>query len=103
MGIVGNEGSRKDIVILGDPLERAFLYMQAATKQYAKIFVDYESKMEASLFIDFIYVEHIDFSHKLNNYAIYQPIDPMINLFEKRFDIKSKVSTLTSLIICYRE
>ena len=45
--------------------------MQAATKQYAKIFVDYESKMEASLFIDFLYIEHIEFSHKLTNYAIY--------------------------------
>jgi len=27
MGIVGNEGSRKEIVILGEPIERAFLFM----------------------------------------------------------------------------
>lgn len=48
MGILGNEGARKEIVILGDTVERAFLYMQTAMKVYGKIFVDYNTKMEAS-------------------------------------------------------
>lgn len=44
MGIIGNDGGRKEIVILGEAIERAFLYMQASMRVYGKIFVDYETK-----------------------------------------------------------
>lgn len=55
MGIIGNDGTRKEIVILGEVMERAFLLMQTASKFYGKVFVDYETKVEASVFIDFKY------------------------------------------------
>lgn len=67
MGIIGNEGSRKEIVTLGETIERAFLFMQAASKHYGRIYVDYDTKMEASLFVDFKYIEHVEFAHKLTN------------------------------------
>ena len=71
IGIVGNEGSRKEIVMLGETIEKGFLYMQTATKVYGKIFVDYETKTDASLFMDFNYIEHIEFAHKLTNQPIF--------------------------------
>ncbi|CDW76061.1 ph domain containing protein [Stylonychia lemnae] len=85
MGIVGNEGSRKEIVILGEPIERAFLYMQTASKHYGKIYVDYDTKLEASLFVDFRYVEHIEFAHKLTNCSIFEPQDALQNQNDKYF------------------
>lgn len=49
MGIVGgistsSELNRKEIVMLGETVERAFLMMQTATKVYGQIFMDYETK-----------------------------------------------------------
>ena len=56
MGIVGSgtpDHNRKEIVMLGETVERAFLFMQTATKVYGRIFADYETKAEASHHIDF--------------------------------------------------
>ena len=54
VGIVGNDGgSSKEVVILGETVEKTYLMMQTANKHYGKIYVDYETKMDASLFIDF--------------------------------------------------
>lgn len=44
MGIIGNDGGRKEVIILGQAIERAFLFMQASSKVYGKIFVDYETR-----------------------------------------------------------
>eukprot|EP00347_Sterkiella_histriomuscorum_P004823 403358953 len=85
MGIVGNEGSRKEIVTLGETIERAFLFMQTASKHYGKIYVDYDTKMEASLFIDFRYIEHVEFAHKLTNQAIFEPVDPNYLWYENKY------------------
>jgi class 3 adenylate cyclase len=41
MGIIGNESGRKEIVMIGEAMERAFLLMQASTKIYGKIYVDF--------------------------------------------------------------
>ena len=76
MGIIGNEGGRKEIVILGDTVERAFLYMQAAMKVFGKIYVDYQTKMEASLTMDFQYIEHVEFANKYMNQPLFEPIEP---------------------------
>jgi class 3 adenylate cyclase len=75
MGIIGNEGGRKEIVILGEAVERAYLYMQAAMKVYGKIYVDFETKKEASLFIDFNYIEHVEFANKYTNQPLFEPLD----------------------------
>ena len=40
-------------------MEKAFLLMQTATKVYGRIYVDYETKAEASHHIEFKYIEHI--------------------------------------------
>ena len=79
MGIVGNEGGRKEIVILGETVERAFLYMQAAMKVYGKIYVDFETKKDASLFIDFTYIEHMEFADKPTNAPIFEPVNPLLS------------------------
>lgn len=61
MGIVGSstEGNRKEIVMLGEIVERAFLFMQTATKVYGRIFCDQETRADANHMIDFEYLEHI--------------------------------------------
>ena len=56
MGIIGGSSpgsSRKEIVMLGETIERAFRFMQTATKVYGRIFCDYETKSDASHMIDF--------------------------------------------------
>ena len=82
MGIIGNEGGRKEIVILGEAIERAFLLMQTATRVYGKIFVDHETKVEASLFIDFRYQEHVEFANKFTNHPIFEPLDSITIYFK---------------------
>lgn len=52
MGIIGKD-SRKEIVMLGETIERAFLFMQTATKVYGRIFCDLETRSEANHMIDF--------------------------------------------------
>jgi hypothetical protein len=39
-GIIGN-AQRREIVLIGKPIERALLLMQTAIKHYSKIYVDY--------------------------------------------------------------
>lgn len=90
MGIVGNEGSRKEVVIVGETVERAFLYMQTASKHYGKIYVDHETRMEASLFLDFKYLEHVEFAHKLTNYPVFEPIDFYHEWFDTKYSGKGK-------------
>ena len=77
MGIVGNE--RREIIILGETVERAFLFMQTATKLYGKVYVDYETKTDASIYMDFMHIENIEFAHKLTNHPTFEPIDPSMN------------------------
>lgn len=48
MGIIGNDGGRKEIVIIGEAIERAFLFMEAAYKEDGRIYVDLETKVESS-------------------------------------------------------
>ena len=76
MGIIGNDGGRKEIVILGESVERAFLFMQAAMKQYGKIYVDYNTKSDAGAFLDFKYFEHAEFANKYVNLPIFEPVNP---------------------------
>ena len=74
-GIVGAT-DRKEIVLLGETVERAFLFMQIATKVYGRIFVDYETKAEAAHHVDCHYLEHIQFADKLLNHPVFTPLDP---------------------------
>ena len=48
VGISGTTQNRKELVILGDTVERTFLFMQTATKVFGRIFVDQATKAEAS-------------------------------------------------------
>lgn len=75
MGIIGSESGRKEVVMIGEAMERAFLLMQASTKVYGKIYVDFQSKLEASLFIEFKYLEHVEFANKFTNQPIFEPVD----------------------------
>lgn len=84
MGIIGNDGSRKEIVTLGETVERAFLFMQTASKHFGKIYVDYDTKMESSLYLDFRYIEHVEFAHKLTNQALFEPIDPSLLWYDSK-------------------
>jgi hypothetical protein len=79
MGIAGSGlQNKKEIVILGETIERTFLFMQTATKVFGRIFVDYSTKFEASHHIDFQYLEHIQFADKLINFPVFSPVDPII-------------------------
>ena len=75
IGIVGNEGSRREAVILGEPVEKALLMMQTATKHFGRIYVDVETRNEAAIYIEFEFKEHIEFTHKLVNDPIFEPIE----------------------------
>jgi len=75
MGIIGNEGGRKEIVILGEAIERAFLYMQAAMRVYGKVFVDLDTKRDSTSFIDYQYCEHVEFVNKFTNFPIFEPVN----------------------------
>ncbi len=79
MGIIGNEGSRKEVIILGQAIERAFLFMQASSKVNGKILVDLCTRQEASSYIDFKYSEHIEFANKFINLPVFQPRDLLGN------------------------
>lgn len=92
MGIAGS-GTRKEIVMLGETVERAFLFMQTATKVYGRIFVDLDTKSEATHMIDFEYLEHIQFADKLLNYPVFAPVDPFID-YENPSSIPIKPSQL---------
>lgn len=95
VGIVGNDGSSsKEIVALGETVEKTYLMMQTASKHYGKIYVDFETKMEASLFIDFQFIEHIEFAHKLVNYPIFSPIDPMLDWWERTYEMRGNYSKI---------
>lgn len=76
MGIIGNEGGRKDIVILGEAVERAFLYMQAAMRIFGRVFVDLNTRRDSSPFIDYAYCEHVEFVNKTINYPLFEPLNP---------------------------
>jgi hypothetical protein len=78
MGIIGNEGGRKDIVIIGDAVEKAFLYMNASMRSPNNVFVDYQTKLEASKFIEIEFLEHVEFSNKYTNYPIFEPQNPFL-------------------------
>ena len=71
MGIIGNDGGRKEVIILGEPIERAFLFMQASSKVNGKIFVDLNTRQEAASFIDFTYTEHIEYGSKFINLPVF--------------------------------
>ena len=55
MGVIGNDASRRDVVLIGEVVERAFLLMQIATRHYGRIYVDHETKMDASHYIEFCF------------------------------------------------
>jgi hypothetical protein len=90
MGIAGSVGSKKEIVILGETVERTFLFMQTATKVFGRIFVDYATKVEASHHMDFQYLEHIQFADKFINYPIFSPIDPIMDYESPLSQLKRK-------------
>lgn len=71
-GVVGNY-SRKEVVSIGEAFERAFLLMQTATQHYGKVYLDFNTKQMSCHVIDFEYAEHLEFSHKIFNEAIFQP------------------------------
>ena len=87
MSIIGNECRRKEIAIIGDTIERAFLFMQTATKMSGKIIADYDTKMEASQYMDFTYIQHIEFARKMTNAAIFEPNDVSVQSVEQSQDI----------------
>lgn len=84
-GVVGTEGLRKEIVVLGDSIERALLIMQTANRKYGKIFVDFDTKMDASIHIDFQYFEHIEFAQKLINCPIFEPLNPIVKWWDYNY------------------
>jgi hypothetical protein len=89
MGIAGSL-QKKEIVILGETVERTFLFMQTATKVFGRIFVDYSTKAEASHQIDFTYLEHIQFADKFINYPVFAPVDPIIDYESPLSQLKRK-------------
>lgn len=77
IGIAGNEGSRKEISSLGDPVERAYLILQVAYENKYDILVDQNTKVEASSGVKFEYYEHFNFSHKKLNQPFFIPVNPL--------------------------
>ena len=69
--------------------------MQTASKHYGKIYVDYETKLEASLFLDFKYIEHVEFAHKLTNYAIFEPTDYQNEWYDTKYSGKGNNFIIT--------
>ena len=85
-GIVGAEGFRKEVVVLGESIERALLIMQTANKKYGKIYVDFNTKMDANIHIDFEFREHIEFAHKLINCPLFEPINPLYQWWDYDYE-----------------
>jgi len=83
-GIVGHEGGRKEVAILGEAIEKAFLFTYVATKHRGKIYVDFETKKEASSFLDFEYKEHIEFSNKYLSSPIFEAVDFFQEWYESK-------------------
>lgn len=46
-GILGKDVGKREIVIIGECVERALLNMERAREVYGKIYVDYNTKIEA--------------------------------------------------------
>ncbi len=78
MGIIGSDGSRKEVTLIGESIEKAFLFMQTAMKVYGKIYIDYQTKRDAQPFIDFQYVEHIEFANKYINHPVFEPFNDIL-------------------------
>jgi hypothetical protein len=76
--------------MIGETIERAFLFMQTATKVYGRIFCDQNTRTEANHMIDFEYLEHIQFADKLLNFPVFSPIDPMIEYETPTLELKRK-------------
>ena len=47
-------------------------------KVYGKIYIDYQTKRDAQPFIDFQYVEHIEFANKYINYSVFEPFNDIL-------------------------
>ena len=61
-GVVGRF-ERKEVVSIGPTVERAFLLMETAHKAYGKIYCDFMTKRMASSYIDFEFVELLEYTH----------------------------------------
>jgi hypothetical protein len=61
---------------------------------YSKIYCDYETKMEATVNIDFTYIEHIEFANKLINFPIFEPIDPINDWWDFNYQKKEPMYAL---------
>ena len=72
-GILGKEVGKREIVIIGEAVDRAILYMERAREVYGKIYVDYHTKLEAQMYLDFQYAEHKEFPNKIINMSIFEP------------------------------
>ena len=70
--MIGNF-TRKEVVSIGEAFERAFLLMQTAVQHYGKVYLDFNTKQMSCHYIDFEFVEHLEFSHKITNEAIFEP------------------------------
>ena len=77
MGELFRAFNRKEVVYIGSAFERSYLLMQTAVKHYGKIYVDHNTKLTANHFLDFQFIEMLEFSHKMLNESIFQVIaDP---------------------------
>jgi hypothetical protein len=59
-GVIGNF-ARREIVGIGEVAERAVLLLRTATQAYGKIFVDADTKRNASHNIDFKFVDYYEY------------------------------------------
>jgi len=59
---VGNN-VRREIVLIGEVMDRALRILQVAMNKYGKVYCDFETKMKASHYIDFTYIEHKELSY----------------------------------------
>ena len=69
-GVVGNY-TRKEVVSIGEAFERALLLMHTAARHYGKFYLDFTTKQMSCQYIDSSFVEHLEFSHKIINEAIF--------------------------------
>ena len=58
--------------------------------RYGKIYLDFNTKQMSSHLIDFEYAEHLEFSHKILNEAIFEPTSTKVkeegNVVDKEYE-----------------
>ena len=78
-GVVGTSGSRREYSVLGDIVNlsaRIMSYPKYVLKEFGRIFVDYNTKVDASNSMSFKYIDHLQFKGKNYMLPIFEPFDP---------------------------